>query len=48
MKHFAFTVPIADATAALMKRADDKSLMKPEEIAGRTVGGQKGTSQWRS
>jgi polar amino acid transport system substrate-binding protein len=45
MKHYAFTVPIADATAALMKRADDKSLMKPEDIAGRTVGGQKGTSQ---
>jgi len=45
MKHFAFTVPIADATAALMKRADDKSIMKPEDIAGKTVGGQKGTSQ---
>jgi polar amino acid transport system substrate-binding protein len=45
MKHYAFTVPIADATAALMKRADDKSIMKPEDIGGRTVGGQKGTSQ---
>jgi polar amino acid transport system substrate-binding protein len=45
MKHYAFTVPIADATAALMKRADDKSIVKPEDIAGRTVGGQKGTSQ---
>jgi polar amino acid transport system substrate-binding protein len=45
MKHYAFTVPIADATAALMKRADDKSIMKPEDIAGKTVGGQKGTSQ---
>jgi polar amino acid transport system substrate-binding protein len=45
MKHYAFTIPIADATAALMKRADDKSIMKPEDIAGRTVGGQKGTSQ---
>jgi polar amino acid transport system substrate-binding protein len=45
MKHYAFTVPIADATAALMKRADDKSIMKPGDIAGRTVGGQKGTSQ---
>lgn len=45
MKRFAFTVPIADATAALMKRADDKSIMKPEDIAGKTVGGQKGTSQ---
>jgi polar amino acid transport system substrate-binding protein len=45
MKHYAFTVPIADATAALMKRADDKSIMKPQDIAGKTVGGQKGTSQ---
>jgi polar amino acid transport system substrate-binding protein len=45
MKHYAFSVPIADATAALMKRADDKSIMKPEDIAGRTVGGQKGTAQ---
>jgi polar amino acid transport system substrate-binding protein len=45
MKHYAFTVPIADATAALMKRANDKSIMKPQDIAGKTVGGQKGTSQ---
>jgi polar amino acid transport system substrate-binding protein len=45
MKHYAFSVPIANATAALMKRADDKSITKPEDIAGKTVGGQKGTSQ---
>src|SRR5215475_2062980 len=45
MKRYLFTVPIADATAALMKRADDSSISKPEDIAGRTVGGQKGTSQ---
>ena len=45
MKHYAFSVPIADATAALMKRADDKSILKPEDIAGKTVGGQKGTAQ---
>src|SRR5208283_4139083 len=45
MKRYAFSVPIADATAALMKRVDDKSIMKPEDIAGKTVGGQKGTSQ---
>jgi len=38
MKRYLFTVPIADATAALMKRADDKSIMKPEDIAGKTVG----------
>ena len=45
MKRYRFTVPIADATAALMKRADDKSIAKPEDIAGKAVGGQKGTSQ---
>jgi polar amino acid transport system substrate-binding protein len=45
MKRYSFSVPIADATAALMKRANDKSIMKPEDIAGKTVGGQKGTSQ---
>ena len=45
MKRYAFSVPIADATAALMKRANDTSIMKPEDIAGKTVGGQKGTSQ---
>lgn len=45
MKRYRFTVPIADATAALMKRADDKSIAKPADIAGKAVGGQKGTSQ---
>ena len=45
MKRYSFSVPIAEATAALMKRADDKSIGKPEDIAGKTVGGQKGTSQ---
>lgn len=45
MKRYLFTVPIADATAALMKRADDSSITKPQDIAGKTVGGQKGTSQ---
>jgi len=45
MKRYLFTVPIADATAALMKRANDSSITKPEDIAGKTVGGQKGTAQ---
>src|ERR1700758_3879933 len=45
MKRYAFTVPIADATAALMKRSGDKSIMRPEDIASKTIGGQKGTSQ---
>lgn len=45
MKRYLFTVPIAEATAALMKRAKDASIAKPEDIAGKIVGGQKGTSQ---
>lgn len=45
MKRYAFTVPISEATAAMMKRVDDKSINKPEDIAGKTVGGGKGTSQ---
>lgn len=45
MKRYTFTVPIADATAALMKRADDASIAKAEDLAGKTVGGQKGTAQ---
>lgn len=45
MKRYAFTVPISEATAAIMKRADDKSINKPEDIAGKKVGGGKGTSQ---
>ncbi len=45
MKRYAFTVPISEATAAIMKRTDDKSINKPEDIAGKKVGGGKGTSQ---
>ena len=45
VKRYEFSVPIADATAALMKRAKDDSIKKPQDIAGKTVGGQKGTSQ---
>ncbi len=45
MKRYAFTVPIAEATAALMKRANDASVQKPQDVAGKNVGGQKGTAQ---
>ncbi len=45
MKRYSFTVPISEATAAMMKRADDKTINKPEDIAGKKVGGGKGTSQ---
>jgi polar amino acid transport system substrate-binding protein len=45
MKRYSFTVPIAEATVALMKRADDASITKPSDLAGKTVGGGKGTAQ---
>jgi polar amino acid transport system substrate-binding protein len=45
MRRYSFTVPIAEATVTLMKRADDSSIGKPDDIAGKTVGGQKGSSQ---
>lgn len=45
LKRYSFTVPIAEATVALMARADDASMTKPQDIAGKTVGGQKGTAQ---
>ncbi len=45
MQRYSFTVPIAEATAAVMKRADDNSINSPKDLAGKTVGGQKGTSQ---
>src|SRR5690606_25082709 len=32
---FAFTVPIADATTALVKRKDDASIAGPDDIAGK-------------
>jgi polar amino acid transport system substrate-binding protein len=45
LKRYSFTVPIAEATVALMKRKGDNSINKPEDIAGKTVGAQKGTAQ---
>jgi polar amino acid transport system substrate-binding protein len=45
LKRYAFTYPISEGTAALMKRENDKSITKPEDLAGKTVGGQKGTAQ---
>ena len=45
MKRYAFTVPFAEATVGLMKRAGDASIAKPADIAGKAVGVQKGTAQ---
>ena len=45
MEHYAFSAPIAEATVALMKRAGDNTIMKPEDIAGKTIGEAKATAQ---
>lgn len=45
MAHYRFTPPIAEATCALLKRAGDTSLNKPEGMAGKAIGSGKATSQ---
>lgn len=45
LDRYYFTLPIADATVALVKRKGDTSVMKPEDIAGKVVGGTKGSAQ---
>ena len=45
MKRYGFTLPIADASVALLKKRGDKTVIKPEDIAGKPVGVQKGSSQ---
>jgi polar amino acid transport system substrate-binding protein len=45
MEHYRFTVPIADATCAILNAAGDDSIKKPADIAGKTIGGGKASSQ---
>lgn len=45
MKRYAFTLPIANATVALVKKAGDDSIMAPADIAGKAAGSQKGSAQ---
>ncbi len=42
---YAFTLPVGDATCALLKKAGDKTITKPADIAGKAVGSGKATSQ---
>jgi len=39
------SVPVADATVAILKRKGDASIAKPEDLAGKTVGSQAGAAQ---
>lgn len=45
MERYRFSPPIGEATDALMKRKGDTSVMKPADIAGKTVGAGKASSQ---
>jgi polar amino acid transport system substrate-binding protein len=45
VERYRFTAPIAEATVALMKKAGDKSIMKPADIAGKQLGGGRATAQ---
>ncbi|MGP9765479.1 transporter substrate-binding domain-containing protein [Halomonas sp. AOP13-D3-9] len=44
-QRYNFTLPIADATVAILKRADDDSIQTPEDISGKAAGGGRGTAQ---
>ena len=45
MQRYSFTLPIGNATVALAKKAGDDSISKPEDIAGKIAGSQKGSAQ---
>ena len=45
---YALSLPIADATMALVKRKGDDSIMAPEDIAGHVVGSQAGSAQFQA
>ena len=43
-EHYALSVPVADATVAMLVRADSPAA-KPEDLSGKTVGCQTGSAQ---
>lgn len=47
LERYTFTLPIADATVALVKSANS-DMKEPKDIAGKTVGVQQGTAQFRA
>ncbi|MGN6449678.1 MAG: transporter substrate-binding domain-containing protein [Brucella intermedia] len=47
LERYAFSLPIADATVALVHAASNTELKKPEDIKGKTVGVQQGTAQFK-
>ncbi|KGJ06815.1 amino acid ABC transporter substrate-binding protein, PAAT family [Paracoccus halophilus] len=47
LERYTFTLPIADATVALVRAAANDTLTRPEDIKGKTVGVQQGTAQFK-
>jgi polar amino acid transport system substrate-binding protein len=45
LERYRFSSPVGDAQVNLIKRRGDASIKKPEDVAGRTVGGGQGSSQ---
>jgi len=45
LERYRFTTPIVESTVALLKRQRDNSINKPEDIAGKTVGAARTSSQ---
>lgn len=48
MAKFAFTLPIADATTALVRRKTEAALTAPESFSGKIVGSQSGSAQLKA
>ena len=44
-ERYRFTVPVAEATVALLKRANETSITKPQDIAGKQLGCATATAQ---
>lgn len=44
-EQFAFTVPIAESTVAMLKRADDSALKSLADLNGKVIGSQAGSGQ---
>jgi polar amino acid transport system substrate-binding protein len=43
--HFAFTVPVADATTGVLLRSNETSIKAPDDLNGKIVGSQTGSAQ---
>lgn len=43
--HFAFTLPVADATTGVLLRTTEKAITSPEDLNGKIVGSQTGSAQ---